>query len=78
MDGWLDYYYKSLLTAHIAVINGDPNGLGNNFEAAVTHLMLADPVEKNKMRRVKRSRNPSISSALAGRGKTGVDLRWYN
>ena len=26
----------------------------------------------------KRSGNPSISSALAGKGKTGVDLCWYN
>ena len=66
-----------LLTAHIAGINDDSNGLGNNFEAAAMHLMLADPVEKHKVKG-KRSGNPSISSALAGRGKTGVDLGWYN
>ena len=34
-----------LLTAHIAQINGDPLGLGMNFEGAATHLMLADPIE---------------------------------
>ena len=67
-----------LLTVHIAAINGDLNGLGNNFEAAATQLILADPVEKDKVRRTKQSRNPSISFALARRGKTGVDLRWYN
>ena len=62
-----------LLTAHIAGINGDPIGLGNNFEAVVTHLMLADPVEKYKLKG-KRSGIPSISSALTGKGKTGVAL----
>ena len=66
-----------LLMAHIAGINGDPIGLGNNFEAAATHLMLADPVTKQKVKG-KRPGNPSISSALAGRGKIGVDLCWYN
>ena len=64
-----------LLMAHFVAVNGDPSGLGNNFEAAVTHLMLANPVKKHKVKR-KRSRNPSISSVLAGRGKTGVDLCW--
>ena len=65
-----------LLTAHITGINGNPIGLKNNFEAASRHLMLADPVEKHKVKG-KRSGNPSISSALVGRGKTGVDLCWY-
>ena len=37
-----------LLTAHIAGINGDPNRLGNNFESAATHLMLADPIKNIK------------------------------
>ena len=67
-----------LLMAHIAAINGDQSGLDNNFEAAATHLMLADPVEKDKVKRNMRSGNSSISSALAGRGKTGVDLRMYH
>lgn len=35
-----------LLIAHIAAINGDPNGKGMNFEFAATHLILADPVER--------------------------------
>ena len=61
-----------LLTAHIAAINGDPNGLENNFESAATHLMLADLTERHK---VNSKRGPSISSALAGRGTTAVDFR---
>ena len=67
-----------LLTAHIAQINGDPAGMGMNFEKAATHLMLADPVERTAPRsKRKRSGNPSIS-ALAGRGESGVDFRWHN
>ena len=66
-----------LLTAYIAQINCDPLGLGMNFEGAATHLILADPIEKSKVKH-KQSSNPSISSALAGRSETGVDLRWYN
>ena len=67
-----------LLIAHIAQINGDPTGMGMNFEAAATHLMLADPVARSAVKsKRKRSGNPSIS-ALAGRGETGVDFRWHN
>ena len=71
-----------LLIAHIAAINGDPNGMGMNFETAATHLMLADPVErKAALNNSKRKRNGiTISSALAlaGRGESGVDFRWHN
>ena len=66
---------ESLLQAHISSINGDPTGRGSSFESTATHLMLADPVERNQS---KQSRKISISSTLAGRGSgTGVDLRWY-
>ena len=65
---------ESLLQAHIAQINGDPNGKGSDFEETATHLMLADPVEKHKSKQTKKV---TISSLLAGRGTTGVDLRWY-
>ena len=68
-----------LLIAHIAQINGDPSGMGVNFEKAATHLMLADPVERTavKSKRRRDTRNPS-TSALAGRGELGVDFRWHN
>ena len=66
---------ESLLQAHISSINGDSTGRGSSFESTATHLMLADPVERNQS---KQSRKISISSTLAGRGSgTGVDLRWY-
>ena len=56
-----------LLIAHIAAINGDPYGMGMNFEKAASHLMLADPVERSSVKSKRlRTTNPSISSALAG------------
>ena len=67
---------ESLLKAHIAQINGDPNGKEDDFEETATHLMLADIVEKHIENKTNKSR-ASISSSLAGRGSTGVDLRWY-
>ena len=67
------------LIAHIAAINGDPNGMGINFEKAATHLMLADPVERSGVKsKRRRTTNPTISSALAGRGESGVDFYWHN
>ena len=66
----------SLLQAHVSSNNGDPSGRGSNFEDTATHLMLADPVEKNQSKQS--NRKISVSSSLAGRGSgTGVDLRWY-
>ena len=63
-----------LLIAHIAQINGDPMGMGMNFEAAATHLMLADPVERTAVKS-KCKRNTVSVSALAGRGESGVNFR---
>ena len=68
----------SLFIAHIAAINGDLNGIGMNFEKAATHLMLADPIEKSMVKSRKKRNHPTISSALSGRGKTGVDFHWHN
>ena len=67
-----------LLIAHIAAINGDPNGMGMNFEKAATHLMLADPIEKSMVKSRKKRTHPTISSVLSGRGETGIDFRWHN
>ena len=66
------------LNAHIAQINGDLTGIRMNFEAAATHLMLTDPVERTSVKsKRRRILNPSIS-LLAGRGESGVDFRWHN
>ena len=66
----------SLLQAHVSRINGDTSGRGSTFEDTVTHLMLADPVERNQFKQ--NNRKIAVSSSLAGRGtNTGVDVRWY-
>ena len=67
-----------MLTAHIANINSDLRGLGSNFQDTVSHLMLADPVEKRltKSGGTKRAYDAVVSGTqLAGRdAATGVDL----
>ena len=66
-----------LLIAHIAAINGDPNGKGMDFELAATHLMLADPVERkaatlnNNSKRKRNGITISSTQVLSGRGGVG-------
>ena len=62
----------SLLQAHVLSINGDPSGRVSSFEDTATHLMLADPVEKNQSKQS--NRKVFIPSSLAGRG-TGRSYR---
>ena len=63
-----------LLQAHVFTINGDPDVRGSNFEEPTTHLMLADPVEKEHTKQSS-CKSPPVFSTLAGRGdSTGVDL----
>ena len=61
--------------ARIANIEGDNSitGKWNNFEAAVTHLLPAGPVNK-------RSNSRTVVSAVkiqSGKGKSGVNLQWH-
>ena len=64
-----------LLQAHIAKVNSDPNGLGNNFEDCATHLMIADPVVVKKSKANKRVN----VSAFGGWGpKTVVEYRFHD
>jgi hypothetical protein len=67
--------------ARIANIEGDDyiTGKRNNFEAAVTHLLPAEPVMENNNKN-RRSNNQTVISAVtiqSGKGKSGVDLRWH-
>lgn len=71
---------QMLTTAHIANINGDLSGKGSNFQDTVSHLLLADPVEKRLTKSgTKRKYDAVVSGTqLAGRcNETGVDLCWY-
>ena len=62
-----------LLIAHILMVNADPIGLGNSFEGTATHLMLADSIDK-KVKSKRTLGGTSFSSALTGRGPTGVNI----
>ena len=65
-----------LLQAHIASVNKDPNGLGNNFEDCATHLMIANPVVVKKSKTNKRV---NVAATFIGRGPdTGVEYRFYD
>ena len=58
------------------MVNADLTGLGNSFKDTTTHLMLVDYIE-GKRHSSRSGAGVSISSTLAGRDDTGVDLRWY-
>ena len=63
-----------------SLINGDLAGKGSNFQQTVSHLLVADPVEKRLTKSgTKRAFDAVVSGTqLAGRdAATGVDLRWY-
>ena len=72
-------------------IDQDPDGLRNDFEAAATHLLPYDPVQKKRSERPGTKRDSvdisdatgdeiqiSAFGAKKGIGKTGVHLRYYN
>ena len=69
----------SALQAAIGNIRANSNGMRSQFEAAAAHMLEVDPYK-----RVSRSSNQKggahISDArfTAGRGDTGVDLRWHS
>jgi hypothetical protein len=67
--------------ARIENIEGDDSitGKRNNFEAAVTHLLPADPVMENNNKNCRSNNRTVISAATiqSGKGKFGADLRWH-
>ena len=66
-----------LLQAHIAKVNSDPNGLGNNFEDCATHLMIADPVVVKKSKSNKRV-NVAAAAFIGKCPDTGVEYRFHS
>jgi hypothetical protein len=81
------------LQAAMASIKTDqaPNGLRNDFEAAASHLLPYDPVQKKRTERPGNKRDSanisdttgeeaevSAFGAKKGTGKTGVHLRYHN
>ena len=68
----------SALQAAIGNIRADSSGLRKDFEKASSHLIEVDPYRRaTKIPRT--DARASVSSVtFAGRGQTGVDLRWHD
>jgi len=61
-------------------IRADMNNMHSNFEAAASHLIEVDPYHRssNQQGNNNRGKQANVSAVtFAGRGKTGVDLRWH-
>ena len=67
------------LQAAIGSVRANVNNMRDDFELASTHLIEVDPFRRNQRELAKQSKNANISAIdfNAGRGKTGVDLRWH-
>jgi hypothetical protein len=70
----------SALQAAMGNIRADTNGMRSNFETAASHLIEVDPYRRasNQGTNSNTGKQAYVSAVtFAGRGKTGVDLRWH-
>jgi hypothetical protein len=68
----------SSLQAAMGNIRADTNNMRNNFEAASSHLIEVDPYRRSSRQVQKPHRTANVSGvSFAGRGESGVDLRWH-
>ena len=68
----------SSLQAAMGNIRADTNNMRSNFESAASHIIEVDPYRRASRQHPKGGRSANVSSiTFAGRGKTGVDLRWH-
>ena len=65
------------VTATIGLIKGDLNGMSKSFEKAAAALIDVDPFVKGRHKGGGRTATVSSVDYSAGRGGTGVDLRWH-
>ena len=65
------------LQAAIALVRTDANGIRSNFEAAASALIEVCPFRRNSKTTTRTAHVASIEFG-AGRGSTGVDLRWHS
>ena len=66
------------LQAAIGIVRANTNNMRHNFELAAASLIEVDPYKRSQ-RGYNVSKNANIASIdfSAGRGQTGVDLRWH-
>ena len=70
----------SSLQAAMGNIRANTNNMRSNFEAAASHIIEVDPYRRssNQQGNNNRGKQANVSAVtFAGRGKTGVDLRWH-
>jgi hypothetical protein len=65
------------LQAAIGIIRANTNNMRNDFEAASTSLIEVDPYRRSTRQNNNRDANVSAIDFGAGRGSTGVDLRFH-
>ena len=69
----------STLQAAIGLIRANTNDMRTNFEAAASSLIEVDPYRRSqKTPTTPRQANISAIDFSAGRGASGVDLRWHH
>lgn len=68
----------SSLQAAMGNVRADTNGMRSDFEAASNHLIEVDPYKRIRHSSHKSNIANISSVSFAGRGKTGVDLRWHS
>ena len=65
------------LQAAIGLIRSNVNNMRSDFENAANSLIEVDPFSRNRRTRTKPNAQVAGIDFSAGRGKTGVDLRWH-
>ena len=67
------------LQAAIGLVRANTNNMRNDFEVAASALIEVDPYRKSQRGEQGKGRGAQISAIdfKAGRGSTGVDLRWH-
>ena len=65
------------LQAAIGLVRANTNNMRNDFEAASSALIEVDPYRRSQRIPPPRGANVSAIDFNAGRGSTGVDLRWH-
>jgi len=67
----------SSLQAALGNVRADTNNMRSNFELSAAHLIEVDPYRRSSKSNPKMA-EPKISAvSFAGRGQSGVDLRWH-
>ena len=67
----------STLQAAIGLVRANTNNMRNDFEGASSALIEVDPYRRSQRTSDPRSANISAIDFNAGRGTSGVDLRWH-